>query len=77
MAIKPKSERAQEKEVIDLQGPQGNAYYLLARAQSFAGRIGYTNEEIEELLEDMKSDDYEHLILIFDEHFGEFIDLQR
>lgn len=77
MAIKPKSERVQEKEVIDLQGPQGNAYYLLARAQSFAGRIGYSEYDIKKLMEEMKAGDYEHLIQTFDEHFGEFIDLQR
>ena len=61
--------------VIDLTGPEGNAYCLLAYAKKFAKQLEF--EEIDMLLEDMKSGDYEHLIQVFDEHFGDFVILER
>ena len=33
--------------------------------------------ESEQLLSDMKSDDYENLISVFDRHFGDYVDLIR
>lgn len=77
MAIKPKEEREQKKPVIDLSGPEGNAFYLLAEAESLARQLGYSQYEQLELMEEMKSGNYEHLIETFDEHFGDYVDLQR
>ena len=63
--------------IIDLTGPQGNAYCLMGYAKRFAEQLGYDQEEISELIEDMKSSDYEHLIQVFDNHFGAFVILER
>lgn len=63
--------------IIDLTGPQGNAYYLMGYAKRVAEQLGYDQEEISELIEDMKSSDYEHLIQVFDNHFGAFVILER
>ena len=68
MAILTKQPR---KQVIDLTGPQGNAFYLLGLA------IGFSELATQGILEDMKNGDYEHLITRFDYHFGELIDLER
>jgi hypothetical protein len=62
------------KHVIDLTGPKGNAWYLLGAAESYCKQLGLDFESIEE---DMKSSDYEHLILVFDKHFGNYVDLER
>ena len=65
------------KRVIDLNGPEGNAFCLLGTAMSLCKQIGISSERTEEILEDLKSSDYEHLITRFDKYFGKLIDLER
>jgi hypothetical protein len=74
MAILTKQPR---KQVIDLTGPQGNAFYLLGLAVKLCNQIGFSGLATQGILEDMKNGDYEHLITRFDYHFGELIDLER
>lgn len=74
MAIRYKENRRRE---IDISGPDGNAWALLGLAESYARQIGYTEEHREGLLEDMKSGNYEHLIEVFNCHFGTIVDLVR
>jgi hypothetical protein len=75
MAIKPLSEKpVREKIEIDLTGPEGNAYVLMGHAKSYAKRIGIDSEPI---LKDMQSGDYDHLLEVFDKHFGHFVNLYR
>ena len=62
------------KRQIDLTGPDGNAFYLMGVAKDFATKMELDTGAI---LEDMKSSDYDHLIEVFDEHFGAIIDLFR
>jgi|TARA_B100000073_G_scaffold341568_1_gene343150 hypothetical protein len=62
------------KQVIDLTGPQGNAYYLLGLAMKLCKQIGL---DVTAVLDDLKGGDYEHLITRFDYHFGFIIDLER
>ena len=63
--------------IIDLTGPQGNAFFLLGQANKWLKEIGYNEEDRNKVLEDMKSSDYEHLIEVFDKHFGSFVILER
>ena len=63
--------------VIDLTGPQGNAFFLLATANRLAKQLGLEHFHILEILEEMKSGDYEHLIEVFDKHFGDYVTLER
>ena len=60
--------------VIDLTGPQGNAFFLLANANKLAKQLGLNPFLI---LEEMKSGDYEHLIEVFDKYFGDYVVLER
>ena len=60
--------------VIDLTGPEGNAFVLLGYAKQFAKQIGLDGDAI---VEEMKSGDYENLIQVFDNHFGDFVILER
>ena len=60
--------------VIDLTGPQGNAYFLLGTAKSLAMQLGLDADEI---LADMKASDYENLVQVFDKNFGDFVILER
>lgn len=72
MAIKEK--RASAKREIDLTGPDGNAYFLLGMASTFAKQLGLDGKAIDK---EMTSGDYENLITVFDKHFGDYVDLVR
>ena len=61
--------------VIDLTGPDGNAFALMAYAKMLAKQLDF--EDVDGLLKDMMSGDYEHLLQVFDEHFGDFVILER
>ena len=65
------------KQVIDLNGPEGNAFYLLGTAMNLCKQIGISVERRDEIIDEMKSDDYEHLIQTFDKYFGKLVDLER
>ena len=65
------------KQVIDLNGPEGNAFCLLGTTMSLCKQIGISVERRDEILDEMKSSDYEHLITTFDKYFGKVIDLER
>ena len=60
--------------VIDLTGPQGNAFVLLGYAKQFARDLELNGDLI---VRDMMSSDYEHAIKVFDSHFGDFVTLLR
>ena len=61
-------------EIIDLTGPQGNAFYLMKRAFELSKQLGKDSDSI---IKDMKSGDYDNLIKVFDEHFGSFVVLEE
>ena len=60
--------------IIDLTGPDGNAFALMGYAKAFAKQLGLDGDAI---IKDMMSDDYEHLLQVFDKHFGSFVILER
>ena len=66
-----------KKQVIDLTGPDGNAYYLLGTAMNLCKQIDLSSSRTKEILDEMKSSDYENLIKVFDKYFGKLIDLER
>ena len=71
-------EKQQKSEIIiDLTGPNGNAFALIAYAKKLAKQLGYSAEDIDELKKEMTSGDYENLLQIFDDHFGSLIILER
>ena len=60
--------------VIDLTGPQGNAFVLLGYAKQFARQLKLDSNKI---VTEMQESDYENLIRVFDKYFGEFVILER
>tara|TARA_B110000977_G_scaffold161641_1_gene206693 strand:+ start:141 stop:365 length:225 start_codon:yes stop_codon:yes gene_type:complete len=60
--------------VIDLDGPDGNAYVLLGTAKRFARQLGLDEQKVSE---EMRSGDYENLLEVFDGYFGDFVVLER
>jgi len=59
---------------IDLTGPQGNVFFLIATAKHLAKQLGFDGKEIQTK---MMSGDYENAVNVFDENFGHFVTLYR
>jgi len=59
---------------IDLQGPEGNAFSLLAIAKDLANKLDMDWNMIHN---EMTSSDYEWLLQVMDYHFGDFIIMYR
>ena len=74
MAIKPKSEMKKRGLEIDLTGPNGNAYVLMGYASNLSKQL---NKDFKSIREDMESNDYEHLLEVFDREFGNYVTLYR
>jgi hypothetical protein len=70
--IRSKKENAER--VIDLTGPQGNAFFLLGYANNLAKQLCFNAEKIKS---EMMEGDYEHLVATFDKYFGDYIILER
>tara|TARA_R110000803_G_scaffold190507_1_gene253079 strand:+ start:576 stop:833 length:258 start_codon:yes stop_codon:yes gene_type:complete len=65
------------RRVIDLKGPQGNAFYLLGIANSTSKQLGQTKEQREEIINDMRDGNYEHLLEVFARNFETIYILER
>ena len=60
--------------IIDLTGPDGNAFVLIGKAMDLARQLGLDGNSIKE---EMMSGDYENLLQVFDKNFGHFVILER
>jgi len=63
-----------ENVVIDLTGPEGNAFCLMGYAKKFARQLDLDGNQI---IEEMKSGNYENLVTTFDKYFGDYVILER
>ena len=68
-----------DKIIIDLDGPEGNAYNLIGVANNLMrkgfGRNAY-DRNITDVLKEMTSGDYNNLVKVFDKHFGDMVILE-
>ena len=62
------------KIVVDLTGPEGNAFVLIGMAEKWSKQLGLDPEEVQA---DMMSGDYEHLLSVIEKHFGDYIVMYR
>jgi hypothetical protein len=60
--------------VIDLTGPDGNAFVLIGYAIRFAKELKLDGKQIRE---EMMAGDYENLVSVFDKYFGDYVILER
>lgn len=60
--------------IIDLTGPDGNAFALMGYANRFAKQLGLDSKAI---TNEMMSGNYENLLEVFDKNFGDFVILER
>ena len=69
-----KNKKKERRIEIDLTGPQGNAFAILGCARDLAKATGKNFENIKKR---MKSGDYENLIKVFEEEFGDYVIMYR
>ena len=72
-----KNKESQTTIEIDLTGPEGNAFYILGLAKKLCRDFRMTSQYESQLLDRMKSGDYENLIQEFDNSFGEVVTMYR
>ena len=65
-----RNKKSNSEIVIDLTGPQGNAFNLLGLARNFGKQLGMADYYIKEIKAKMMSGDYDNLIQVFDNEFG-------
>ena len=69
-----REKQSQSEIIIDLTGPDGNAFALMGYANRFAKQLGLDGKAI---TNEMMSGDYENLLEVFDKNFGDFVILER
>ena len=69
-----RTKQAPKEIIIDLTGPDGNAFVLMGTAVNLAKQLGKDGKAIRE---EMMAGDYEHLLSVFDREFGAFVILER
>ena len=74
MTIAKKSDFPEQDRIIDLTGPDGNAFVLMGMARTFGKQL---NKDADKIIDEMMSGDYENLVEIFDREFGEYCTLLR
>lgn len=72
MTIRKK--KTPDKIIIDLTGPDGNAFVLMGYAKRLAEELDLDSESI---ISEMKGGDYENLLSVFDKYFGNYVILER
>lgn len=63
-----------EKPVIDLTGPEGNAFCLMGYARRFSRQLGLDSDKV---VGEMMRGDYQNLIEVFDGYFGDYVILEK
>lgn len=74
MTIKSIDKLKKGKISVDLTGPKGNAFYLIGLAKRLSKQL---DKDYDDISEKMQSGDYENLVEVFEEEFGDFVDLYR
>ena len=63
---------ARVKPRIDLSGPDGNVFVLIAYARSYCCELEIAFRQLQE---EMTSGTYHHALFAFNKHFGEHVDI--
>ena len=79
MIRKKKDLSSKNPMIIDLTGPDGNAFALLGFAKNFCRQLDPGNKMglWDTVHDQMTKGDYEDLIKAFDSYFGKFVILER
>ena len=62
-----------DRPILDLTGPDGNAYALIGYAKQFGKQLGMDYNKI---VQEMIKGDYKNLVILFVSHFGDYVVLE-
>jgi hypothetical protein len=68
--IVPKSEKKEKRLEIDLTGLQGNAFYLIGVARTLSKQTG---KDFNTIQKRMTSGNYDNVLKVFEEEFGNYV----
>ena len=63
-----------QSRIIDLLGPDGNAFALMAQASHLAKQLSLDDKKI---IAEMNSGDYKNLCEVFERYFSDYVELQN
>lgn len=61
------------KIIIDLNGPNGNAFTLLGYANTLGRQFGFSKKQIKHIKDEMMLSSYDMLVETFDKYFGDHV----
>ena len=73
MPVIKDADYAQSATIIDINGPDGNAYALFGYVATFGCQLGWEQSKINAVIENMKSRDYNYLVSQMNIAFGDVI----
>lgn len=64
------------RETIDLDGPNGNIFYLMGTAKAMCRSIRLSEDFSDKIIDEMMESDYVNALRVFDKYFSDFITLE-
>ena len=62
---------------INLNGPDGNAFALMRKAKYLGVKLDLSKDEIDSIVKEMMSGDYDNLVEVFKTNFGQLVKLVK
>ena len=62
---------------INLNGPDGNAFALMRKAKYLGVKLDLSKDEIDNIVKEMLSGDYDNLVEVFITNFGQLVRLVK
>ena len=62
---------------INLNGPDGNAFALMRKAKYLGVKLDLSKDEIDSIVKEMMSGDYDNLVEVFKRNFGQLVKLVK
>ena len=62
---------------VNLNGPDGNAFALMRKAKYLGVKLDLSKDEIDSIIKEMMSGDYDNLVEVFKRNFGQLVKLVK
>ena len=62
---------------VNLNGPDGNAFALMRKAKYLGVKLDLSKDEIDSIVKEMLSGDYDNLVEVFITNFGQLVRLVK
>ena len=62
---------------VNLNGPDGNAFALMRKAKYLGVKLDLSKDEIDSIVKEMMSGDYDNLVEVFKRNFGQLVKLVK